>query len=96
MRRVLLARLGDRSEHGHLRGARRRVECHLVLSASGKVTGQAPDFLVSVFAIKDKIPVVVLDVAIKADVRLKLIVFFFERLVGITKQTLESYPGKPP
>lgn len=52
-------------------------ECHLVLSASGKVTGQAPDFLVPVFAIKDKIPVVVLDVAIKADVRLKLIVFLF-------------------
>ena len=76
MRRVLLARPGDRSERGHLRGARRRVECHLVLSASGKVTGQAPDFLVPVFAIKDKIPVVVLDMAIMADVQLKVDCFF--------------------
>ena len=93
MWRVLLARLGDRSEHGHLRGARRRVECHLVLSVGGKVTGQAPGFLVPVFATKDKIPVVVLDVAIMADVRLKVDCLLS---IWLRSQGRLSYPGKPP
>jgi hypothetical protein len=71
-RRVLLVRLRGASGRRYLRGAGRRVECHLVLDR--KVTGQTPDLLVSVL-VKDKKPVVVLEVGTRADVRLQVIVF---------------------
>jgi hypothetical protein len=67
---VLLVHIRGASGRGYLREVRRRVECHLVL---GKVTGQAPNFFVSVL-VKDKKPVVVLDAGTWADVRLQVIV----------------------
>jgi hypothetical protein len=67
---VLLIQIRGSSGRDHLREVRRRVERHLVL---GKVTVQAPNFFVSVL-VKDKKPVVVLDVGTWADVRLQVIV----------------------
>lgn len=72
-RRILMAPRRGGGGRSHLRVVRRRIDCNLVLG--GKVTIQAPDFLVSVVVVvKDKVPVVVLAGGIGLDVRLQAII----------------------
>jgi hypothetical protein len=62
--RILMVHPCSVSECGLLHLVRWRISCNLILS--GKVAGQAPDFLVPVSVIKDKVPVVVFRLAISS------------------------------
>src|SRR6266702_5045973 len=68
-RRVLMVYRRSPGGRAHLLVVRRRTGGDLVLG--GKVTGQAPDFLLPVFAVKDEISVFVLAMGMGADVRLQ-------------------------